>query len=600
MSRFVMLVPLLIGIISSAIAGTSQMSTTEDGKQADLQQHWSCYTASDAQTRKQRIERDMLPRVVFAGETQAVSIESRMAMYKTPALSVAVIHNGELDWSAAWGRLQTDGIDADCGSLFQAGSIAKPVTLLAAMRMKTAGLIDFDKSIETYLSSYHLPAGRQTDDNPVTFRNLLTHTAGVTPGGHVGYAQDEPIPTDQQTVRGEAPSSSRKVEVLDAPGASLAYSGGGYTIIEIALQDQLNKPFDKIMREWLLAPVGMKQAEFTMPLPTSRHPYTARGYRVDGTIVPGGWRNHPEQASAGLWATATDLATFLLEIRKGYEGKSKVFSQASVREMLAKPIDDHAYGFRLIGDGDQVFVTHYGGTVGYRAGMTLNLRTGDGAVYLANSENGANLGVEFFGAVSRAYNWPTFREVQVTRATHPVDVLQSLTGKYAFAEQEWKVSVVYENQALTLLFPNGDRYAMTPIQGRPREFIHPDTAVRASFDGEGADLLLQLYGQTGRRESDIIDAGRARVEIKEHVLASYIGHYELSPGMVFDVKQSGGHLEIQLGDQPRFPAFPESDSKFFFEIVDAQITFLRNEAGTVVALVLHQNGRDQEAKRIEP
>lgn len=599
MSRFLMLMPLSIGIISSAIAGTSQMPTIE-GKQDELRQHWSCYTASDVQARKQQVEHDMLPRVVFAGETKPVSVQSRMATYKAPALSVAVIHNGKLDWSAAWGRLKTDGKGADCGTLFQAGSIAKPVTLLAAMRMKAAGLINFDKNIESYLLSYNLPAGRHTEANPVTFRNLLTHTAGVTPGGHVGYAQNQPIPTDQQTVRGEAPSNSRKVEVLDEPGASLAYSGGGYTIIEIALQDQLNKPFDQIMREWLLTPVGMKQADFTMPLPTSSHPYTARGYDVDGTIVPGGWRNHPEQASAGLWATATDLAAFLLEIRKAYEGKSNIFSQADVREMLAKPIDGHAYGFRLIGEGDQVFITHYGGTVGYRAGMTLNLLTGDGAVYLTNSDNGANLGVEFFSAVSRAYNWPTFREVQVRRATLPVDVLRSLTGQYAFAEQEWKVSVTYENQALTLLFPNGDRYAMAPIQGRPSEFIHPDTAVRASFDGEGADLLLQLYGQTGRRESSIIDAGRTPVEIEEHLLASYTGRYELSPGMVFDVKHSGGHLDIRLGNQPRFPAFPESDSKFFFEIVDAQITFLRNEAGTVVALMLHQGGRDQEAKRIGP
>lgn len=184
MSRFVMLVPLLIGVISSANAGTSQMSTAEDSKQD--QQHWSCYTASGAQTRKQQVEYDMLPRVVFAGETKPDSVESRMAMYNTPALSVAVIHNGKLHWSATWGQLQTDGTSADCGSLFQAGSIAKPVTLFAAIRMKTAGLIDFDKNIETYLSSYHLPAGPQTDANPVTFRNLLAHTAGVTPGGTSG------------------------------------------------------------------------------------------------------------------------------------------------------------------------------------------------------------------------------------------------------------------------------------------------------------------------------------------------------------------------------------------------------------------------------
>lgn len=76
-----------------------------------------------------------------------------------------------------------------------------------------------------------------------------------------------------------------------------------------------------------------------------------------------------------------------------------------------------------------------------------------------------------------------------------------MTGRYVFPEQDWKVSVVYENDALTLVFPNGDRYAMTPILGAPREFIHPDTAVRASFDGEGVDMRIQLYGQTGRRQA---------------------------------------------------------------------------------------------------
>jgi len=501
MSRCAMLVLLICSFSSSVLASESPKSAVEDYTRADMQQHWNCFTASDAQARKQQVERDMLPRVVFAGEVQPASVESRMAKYKTPALSVAVIHNGELDWSAAWGQLQVDGARAGCDSLFQAGSLAKPVTLLAALRMQQEGLIDFDKNIETYLSSYHLPAGRQTDASPVTFRNLFAHSAGITPGGYDGYAQGQPVPTDQQTVRAEAPSNSRKVEVLNAPNTSLAYSGGGYTVIEIALQDRLRQPFEQVMREWVISPVGMKQADFTQPPPASSYQRSARGYQTDGSGVPGGWHNHPEQAAAGLWATASDMAAFLLEIHRGYNGKSKVFTQASIRELLEKPIDGHAYGFRLIGEGDQVFITHYGGTIGYRAGMTLNLRTGDGAVYLNNSDNGADLGVEFFNAVSRIYHWAAFREVQVKRVTQAVDVLQSLAGRYLFAEQDWTVSVVYENDALTLVFPNGDRYAMTPIQGAPREFIHPDTGVRASFEGEGADMRIQLYGQTGQRQA---------------------------------------------------------------------------------------------------
>jgi CubicO group peptidase (beta-lactamase class C family) len=458
-------------------------------------------TASDAQARRQQVEESLLPNVAFTGETTPADVEARMFEHKVPAFSGAVIRNGKLDWSAAWGALETGGTRAGCDSLFQAGSLAKPVTLLAALRMQQQGAVDLDKDIATYLASYTLPAGAQTDANPVTLRNLFTHTSGITPGGYEGYAQEQPIPTDVQTVRAEAPANSRKVEVLEAPGESLVYSGGGYSVAEIALQDTLKQPFEQLMQQWLLTPVGMRQADFTVPLPAASHAHTARGHRADGSVVPGGWHHHPEQAAAGLWATASDMAAFLIELHKGYVGTSKVFTQASIRELMANPIDRHAYGFRLIGEGEDMFLTHYGGTVGYRAGMTLNLRTGDGAVYLANADNGSNLGREFLAAVSRAYQWPVFRGTEVTRTKQSTEVLQSLVGQYVFDEEGPTVVVVLENNVLTLVFPNGDRYAMTPIQGGPRDFIHANTGVRASFDGDGADMAMQLYGQTGRRKA---------------------------------------------------------------------------------------------------
>lgn len=502
MINYVILMLFLSGLPSSVDADTTTKSVNEDLKHTEFQHAWSCYKASDAQERKKQVTDSILPYMVFEGETKPVSVEARMRISKTPALSVAVIHKGKLDWSTAWGRLQEGGSSADCGSLFQAGSLAKPVTLLAALRMKTAGLFDFDRSIDTYLSSYRLPEGQQTKANPVTLRNLLSHSAGIVRGGYAGYAKNEPMPTDEQIVRGEAPSNSRKLEVVNKPGASLAYSGGGYTLIEIALQDKLNEPFELIMRDWLLAPVGMKQANFTVPLPTSSHPYTARGHQIDGSIIAGGWNNYPEQAAAGLWATATDLAMFLLEVHKGYHGKSNVFTQANIEEILATPIADHAYGFRLINGGnDQVFITHYGGTLGYRAGITLNLKNGDGAVFLTNSDNGASLGEEFFSAVSRAYEWPVFREKVIKRIKHSPEFLQSLTGTYIFSAQGWKVSVVREQESLRFVFPAGNRLPLTmiPIQGSEHQFAH-ETGVIARFIGESEDLKIHLFGQTGQRQ----------------------------------------------------------------------------------------------------
>jgi len=248
----------------------------------------------------------------------------------------------------------------------------------------------------------------------------------------------------------------------------------------------------------------MKQANFAVPLPDSSLPYTAHGHQIVVTVIAGGWNNYSEQAAAGLWATATDLAMFLLEIRKGYEGKSSLFTQASIREMLSSPVANHAYGFRLIGEGDLVFITHYGGTEGYRAGITLNLQTGDGAVFLTNSNNGANLGEEFFNAVSRTYQWPVFREKAVKRIKQPEAVLQSLAGTYVFPNQGWEVSMLNDRDSLTLVFPAGNRrpLVMFPIQDTPREFAN-ETGVVASFIGDETDMKIHLFGQTGQRQARV-------------------------------------------------------------------------------------------------
>ncbi len=109
-----------------------------------------------------------------------------------------------------------------------------------------------------------------------------------------------------------------------------------------------------------------------------------------------------------------------------------------------------------------------------------------------------------------------------------------------------------------------------------------------------ATLTDAIFAQLDR-----LKAPRRKIEVDDRILARYAGRYELVPGLVLEVTQVAGHLEVRLGDQPRFPVYPESESKFFYEVVDAQITFVRNAAGQTVSLVLHQGGRDQEAKRME-
>jgi CubicO group peptidase (beta-lactamase class C family) len=244
---------------------------------------------------RSRVERSLMPAVVFVEEEPTYhTIAERMSRYNVPGVSFALIHNGEIEWVAGYGVKAAETSDpVSPETLFQAGSIAKPMATVAAMRMRDAGLIDLDTDIQSVLREYVIPEGEQTSDNPVTFRNLLSHTAGTTPGGYMGYARGEPYPTALQVVRGLPPANSPEVTVATAPGTELAYSGGGYTIVQIAIEDVTGNAFERALDGWVLSVLGMSRSTYAGSLPQELEEAAALGHSPDGNVVPGGWRVHP-------------------------------------------------------------------------------------------------------------------------------------------------------------------------------------------------------------------------------------------------------------------------------------------------------------------
>ncbi len=92
---------------------------------------------------------------------------------------------------------------------------------------------------------------------------------------------------------------------------------------------------------------------------------------------------------------------------------------------------------------------------------------------------------------------------------------------------------------------------------------------------------------------------RVAIRVAAATLERYVGAYALAPTFVMTVTREGEQLFLQATGQPRFPIFAETDTRFFLKVVDAQLTFVQDEAGKVVELVLHQGGRDQRARRQE-
>src|SRR5262245_54739506 len=210
------------------------------------------------------------------------------------------------------------------------------------------GRIALDGDSNERLTSWLIPQGEFRHAKPVTPRALLSHTSGASDGfGFPGYDPSEPQPTLVQILRGEHPSNVGPVLFDRPPFAAYKYSGGGVTIMQLAMIDTLGKPFADIMKEYVLDPLRMLDSTYEQPLPTVREAKAARAHRGQGRPMNVKWRVYPEQAAAGLWTTPSDLARFVIEIQQALRAiAGRVLSPAMAREMVT-PVDVGPFAVRL-------------------------------------------------------------------------------------------------------------------------------------------------------------------------------------------------------------------------------------------------------------
>jgi CubicO group peptidase (beta-lactamase class C family) len=212
---------------------------------------------------------------------------------------VAVIEGFEVGWS----RVVGGAPDA----LFQAGSISKPVTALAALELAGRGVLDLEADVNDGLTSWRLPGPER-----VSLRQLLGHTSGLGVGFYPGYRQGAEAPTVLQSLDGIPPAATKAVRVRRSFYGRFHYSGGGYTIIQQLIADVTGVPFAEAARDLVLRPLGMTSSTFAQPLPDDRRPRAARP----------DWRVYPEAAAAGLWTTPEDLARFAAAVAAAAAGRN--------------------------------------------------------------------------------------------------------------------------------------------------------------------------------------------------------------------------------------------------------------------------------------
>jgi len=408
---------------------------------------------SSAQTPKARaaaVEQNLIPYVPVSG-FPGWNLQERMRYHRIPGASIAVIRNFKIDWARSYGFADTTkGLPVTNETMFSAGSISKLAMATIALRLVDRGLLSLDAPINNYLSSWKITENDFTRKKPVTLRMLLSHTAGTSQSSYFGYLPEKhPLPSIVDILSGAPGADVNPVVVNSEPGAGFRYSGGGSLIAQMAIMDVLKKDFATIAEEELFRPLGMRNSTFAQPLPGPFSGQAAWGYSAapwyEGTPYV-----YPQQAAAGLYTTATDLAKLIIGLQQAWAGTGKLLPQGLARAMMTPQavLSDGTYkeqiglgAFLLEQKGTTQdkgrYFEHQGANAGFIALAIGSLTGGNGMVILMNSGDDFNgFGTEVRRAVAKVYGWNNF----LPPAIHPVSLsaaeLEGYTGRYRKGEDE--------------------------------------------------------------------------------------------------------------------------------------------------------------------
>jgi CubicO group peptidase (beta-lactamase class C family) len=294
-----------------------------------------------------------------------------------PGMSIALIRQGELVWTGAFGSANVDTKKAvTVNTVFEAASLSKPVFAYAVLKLVDEGKLDLDTPLNKYLGNNYDVAG---DDriNLITARHVLSHTAGF------------PNWRDND--------GTNTLLIHFKPGEKFSYSGEGMVYLSKAVEKITGMRFENFMQQYALKPLGMSASSYIW-----RNRYdTLKAYRHDVLGKLNG-RNQPDNgredtlrdngnAAASLSTTAGDYAKFVIALLHGTGLKRDTWKQMltpQIRVTEKYPPIAWGLGIGLETMPEGEYLWHWGDNGDSKAYLTAFLPGKNAVVYFADGSNG--------------------------------------------------------------------------------------------------------------------------------------------------------------------------------------------------------------------
>ena len=342
----------------------------------------------------------LTPTAVATQSVQNARIASAITAVKErlriPALSVAVVVNGDLGFSSAYGIADVEnGVAATPATVFRIASTSKPLAAVAAMQLAERGALDLDAPVQKYAPAF--PVKRF----PITTRQVLAHVSGIR-----NYRPGEGERTTRYGSLTDALSIFKDDELDHAPGERFTYTTFGYTLLGVIIEGASGRSFEDYIRQQVLTPAGMSRTladDVLEIVPNRARGYTPRTFGVfDGKYRNAILMDSSYKRPGGGWlSTAEDLARFAIAAETGRLLKPETFRQMTQGQRTTGGAETgYAYGWYVntrAGERREGSVWHGGVQPGFTSDLWLVPSKRFAVAIVANLEGGGRLGLADLG-----------------------------------------------------------------------------------------------------------------------------------------------------------------------------------------------------------
>ena len=299
---------------------------------------------------------------------------------RTAGATVSVVKDGEIFFAKGYGHADLEKeipVDAE-RTLFRVGSTSKLFTWTAILQLMEQGKVDLDQDVNTYLTQFKVPA---TFAQPITLRNLMTHTPGLEDGalGYLIVRSKEESPELADTLELHMPARVRPPTTDWSDGTNASYSNWGTALAGLIVANVSGLPYDEYIERNIFQPLGMSRSSFREPLPDGLIADMSKGYRYRGTQEAGGFEYIHHFGPAGsMSSSATDMARFMIaHLQNGRFGDTRILQDSTAelahsRQFSPSPyVNGSGLGFYETWINGRRFIGHAGDTTYFHTDLAL-------------------------------------------------------------------------------------------------------------------------------------------------------------------------------------------------------------------------------------